>query len=487
MMRLSGNPDIRYFPYLRQEMRMKKTKIVCTLGPACDKKEKILDLARAGMDAARINMSHTDRKMLVSYIREVEKANRELRFPIPVIVDVKGIELRIEKLERSIEVETGEAFELRYGHGRRTRHKGASMNMNIFKALRKGMKVFIDDGTIEMEVERPHADWALCRVLTSGTIKSRKAINVPGLQMKLSGITKKEMEDVAFAIRQGVGIFTLSFIRYASEVRKVRKLADRMRAYVFLIAKIEDATGADNIDEILEEADGIMVARGDLGTEVPLEEVPLIQKKIIDKCREKGKPVIVATQMMESMVENPVPTRAEVSDVATAVLQKADMVMLSAETSVGKYPVRCVQAMSRICDRMERDEKFVMPVRADERRSVREEITLAAAMLSRNVSSKAIIVFTMSGRLARLTAKNRPTTPIFAFTKFERIQNFNQLSRGVSSYVIKLSEHSRDNINRAVNQLKLDGYVKSGDIVVIISDVFKGHKESQMIEVKKVR
>lgn len=466
---------------------MKKTKIVCTLGPACDRKEKILELARAGMDAARVNMSHTDRKTLLSYIREVEKANRELRFPIPVVLDTKGIELRIEKLERPIEVETGEAFELRYGHARRTRHKGAAMNTDIFKALKTGMKVFLDDGTIEMEVEKPGKEWALCRVLTSGTIKSRKSVNVPGLQMDLSGITKKEMDDIAFAIRQGVGIFTLSFIRHASEIKKVRKMADRMRAYVFLIAKIEDATGAENIDEILEEADGIMVARGDLGTEVPLEDVPLLQKGIIDRCREKGKPVIVATQMMESMVENPVPTRAEVSDVATAVLQKADMVMLSAETSVGKYPVRCVQAMSRICDRMEREEKFVMPLRADERRSVREEITLAASMLSRNVGAKAIVVFTLSGRLARLTAKNRPTTPIFAFTKFDRIQRFNQLSRGVNSYVVRLSEHSRDNIDRAVDRLKEDGYVKPGDIALIISDVFKGHKESQMIEVKKVR
>jgi pyruvate kinase len=466
---------------------MKKTKIVCTLGPASNTKERIMDLAAAGMGAARINMSHTDRKTLVSLVREVQKANKELRFPVPIILDTKGVELRMESLEKPIDVKTGDTFEIRYGHAKDHVRKGACMNTNIFPALKPRMNIFIDDGTIEMEVQSVHKDRALCKVMTSGTVKSRKSINVPGLQMDLSGITKKEIEDISFAIKNGVRVFTLSFIRHASEVRRIRKLADRMRTYVFLIAKIEDAIGVENIDEILEVSDGIMVARGDLGAEVPLEEVPLLQKKIIDRCREKGKPVIVATQMMESMIENPVPTRAEVSDVATAVLQKADMVMLSAETSVGKYPVRCVQAMSRICNRMEAEEKFIMPMRGEDRRSIREEITLAASMLSRNMDAKAIIVFTMTGRLARLTAKHRPTSDIFAFTKFESVQHFNQLSRGVNSYVVKLSDHSRDNINNAVDSLKSDGYIKSGDVVVIISDVFKGHKESQMIEVKKVK
>ena len=465
---------------------MKKTKIICTLGPASDTKEKILSLAKAGMDAARINMSHTDRKGLLRMIRTIDKANKELLFPIPIILDTKGHDLRMGRLEQPIEVSNGERFELRYNSHSNTDYKGAAMNTNIFRVLRKGMKIFIDDGSIELEVERPHGSWALCRVMTSGTIKSKKSISVPGLKMDLSGITKQEYKDIEFAIKQGIGIFTLSFIRHASEVRKVRALADKMRAYVFLIAKIEDQIGLQNLDEILEVSDGIMVARGDLGSQTPIEEVPLVQKMIIDKCREKGKPVIVATQMMESMVENPVPTRAEVSDVSTAVMQKTDLVMLSAETSVGKYPVRCVEAMSKICNRMERDEKFILPMRADEKRSIREEITVAASMLSRNLNADAIIVSTRSGRLARLTSKNRPTTPIFAFAKHERIQHFLQLSRGVNSYVAKITERSRDNINNAIDELKSDGFVSKGDTVIIISDVFKGHKESQIIEVKKV-
>lgn len=466
---------------------MKKTKIICTLGPSAGTAQKIMELSKAGMDAARINMSHADVKTMLGYIKEVEKANQSLLFPIPVILDTKGTELRIEELKDPIDVVAGENFELRFGSVKRTINKGAAMNTNIFKALKQGAKIFIDDGNIEMFVEKHHEEWALCKVVTSGTIKSRKSINIPGLQMDLSGITKKEMEDVEFAIRHGVRIFTLSFIRHAAEVEKVRKIADRLKTYVFLISKIEDAVGAKNLEEILEASDGIMVARGDLGAEIPLEDVPLLQRDIINKCREKGKPVIVATQMMESMIESPTPTRAEVSDVATAVSQKTDLIMLSAETSVGKYPVRCVEAMTKICNRMEREEKFVMPLRGEEKRSIREEITLAASMLARNLGAKAIIVFTSTGRLARLTAKYRPTTPVFAFTRYDQVHHFNQLSRGVYSYKANLSDHSRENINNAIDTLKADGFVKNEDLVVVISDVFKGHKESQLIEVKKVR
>lgn len=464
---------------------MKNTKILCTVGPSSNTKERLVEMYNAGMNVVRVNTSHADQKTLLEVMEVVRGLNREVRFPVPVLLDTHGTDIRIESLERPIDVREGEDFELRFGGDVGRSVKGARVSLNVFGAMKKGAKILVDDGTIELEAAEVGPDWALCKVRTAGTIKSRKAVNIPDLEIDLSDFSRRDYEYIKFAIENGVELITLSFVRHAKEVEKVRELADTLRSHIFIISKIEDANGVRNIDEIVGASDGIMIARGDLGAEIPLEEVPIVQQRIIDKCRAAGKVVIVATQMMESMIENPVPTRAEVSDVANAVRQMADIVMLSAETSVGKHPVRCVQAMSRICERMEREERFVVPSGGEDR-SLREEITISASMLARNIGASAIIVFTRSGRLSRLSSKHRPATPIFAFTQYADVREKLTLSRGVYPYMVRLADKSHQNTDNAIATLKSDGLVRTGDMVVIISDVFKSHKDSQIIEVKKV-
>lgn len=466
---------------------MKKTKIICTLGPSSNTKKMITEMAEAGMDIARINMSHADKKTFLETTKTIREANKSLMFPISILLDTQGTDLRLERLDDPIGVDVGDDFELRHEGKPNTKHKGASINMNIFGHVKKGTKIFIDDGTIELEVKKSHRNWALCKVCTSGVIKSRKSVNVPNLEMKMSGISDKDYDEIKFAMKHGIDIITLSFIRHKEEVMRIRKLADRMKCNVMIISKIEDATGVKNIDEIIEASDGVMVARGDLGTEIPIEDVPLVQKSIIEKCLEKGKQVAVATHMMESMIDNPTPTRAEVSDIASAVSQKTDMIMLSAETSVGKYPIRCVKTMAKICERMEREEKFILPIRGKEKRTLKEEITISASMLARNLGAKAIVVFTKTGQLARFTSKQRPTTPIFAFTEHENVRRLLTLPRGVYAYPLKLEERSHVNTINAMKRLKEDGFLKKKDMVIIISDIFKGHKKSQIIWVRKVQ
>ena len=465
---------------------MKKTKIICTLGPSASTKDGIMEMVHGGMNVARINMSHTSKETFLQYMKTVASINRELQFPVPVLFDTQGTDIRLKKLEKPISVLKGEHIELRTNGTPNTKFKNIGININIFKGLKKGMKLYIDDGTIELETERIHDNWGLFKVTTSGVIKSRKAVNIPNLQMDLGGITPQDYKDIKFAIEHGADIITLSFVRHKREVVKIKKLAKKMKSYIFIIAKIEDATGLKNIDDIIDAADGIMIARGDLGAEIPLEEVPLAQKDIINKCSSAGKPVIVATQMMESMIENPVPTRAEVSDIAQAVGQKADLVMLSAETSVGEYPVRCVKTMSKICERIENEGEFVVPFYGRQNDNIKDEITFTASLLASDLGAKAILVFTKSGELARLTSKHRPTAPIFAFTQYKDVQHSLALSRGVNAYLTKIVRGAHKNMNSAISQLKKDGFVKKNDMIVIISDVFKGHEDSQIIELKKV-
>ena len=465
---------------------MKKTKIICTLGPSASTKEGLMDMIHSGMNVARINMSHTSQETFLQYMKTIASINKDLQFPIPILFDTQGTDIRLQKLEKPISVLRGEHIELRTNGMPNTKFKNVEININIFKGLRKKMKVYIDDGTIELEVERVHDDWGLFKVTTSGVIKSRKAINIPNLQMDLGGITPQDYSDIKFAIKNGADIITLSFVRHKKEVIKIKNLATKMKSHIFVIAKIEDGTGLKNIDDIIDAADGIMIARGDLGAEIPLEEVPIAQKEIINKCAAVGKPVIVATQMMESMIENPVPTRAEVSDIAQAVSQKADLVMLSAETSVGEYPVRCVKTMSKICERIENEGEFVVPFYGKQNSNIKDEITLTASLLASDLDAKAILVFTKSGELARLTSKHRPTAPIFAFTQYKDVQHSLALSRGVNAYLTKIVKGAHKNMNAAISQLKKDKFVKSNDLIVIISDVFKGHEDSQIIELKKV-
>ncbi len=464
---------------------MKKTKIISTLGPSTCSEKTIMDMANSGMNIARINMSHTNSKKFFEYTKIIKKVNKKIKFPIPILFDSQGTDVRIQELKTSLRIKKGEMIEIGMDKNHNSKFKNFTININIFKGLKKGMGVTIDDGKIEIIAEKIYNNRGIFKVITSGIIKSRKSINCPDCDIDFEGITPEDYKQIKFALKNGADIITLSFVRSKKDVFKIRKLIEKVKLKTPIISKIEDKIGLKNIDEIIDASDGIMIARGDLGADVAIEDIPFVQKKIIDKCILNGKPVVVATQMMESMIENPNPTRAEVSDISTAVLQKTDLIMLSAETSIGEYPIRCVQKMTRICERSEIENDFDFEKCSISNKDIREEITLSSSRLASDIGATAIIVFTKTGQLARLISKNRPTTPIFAFTEDENVQKSLVLSYGVIPYKTKLN-NIHGNTKKAIKELKNDGFIKKNDFVIIISDVFKNHENSQLIELKRI-
>jgi len=334
---------------------MRKTKIVCTIGPASDSPEMLKKLIEAGMNVARLNFSHGDFETHGNSIRNIRQAAGELGKTVAILLDTKGPEIRLGKLATEpVELERGQTVILTTEDVLGTRERIPVSHKGLPEDVDVGSTILIDDGLIALTVLDIQGTEIHCRVENSGPIKSNKGLNVPGVAVSLPGITEKDAADIVFGIRQGVDFIAASFVRRASDVLEIRELLERHGAsHIQIIAKIENQQGLENLDEILEVSDGLMVARGDLGVEIPVEEVPLVQKRIIEKCNQAGKPVITATQMLDSMQRNPRPTRAEASDVANAIFDGTDAIMLSGETAAGKYPVESVLMMSRIAERAE--------------------------------------------------------------------------------------------------------------------------------------
>lgn len=458
---------------------MRKTKIVCTIGPSTDSEEKIEELVRAGMNAARLNFSHGDYEEHRKRIECIKAVRGRMQAPVAIILDTKGPEVRLGKFrDGCADLVNGQEFTL-------TTEEiiGDSSRCSItYKALpdevKEGSRVLIADGLIELKVKRIENNEVVCEVVNGCRVSDRKNVNIPGATSKLPALTEKDVSDLMFGIENGVDYIAASFIRKGEDVRKIREiLIGNGGAGIGIIAKIENQEGVDNIDEILEYADGIMVARGDLGVELPTEIMPIIQKRLIKKANEAGKPVITATQMLESMISNPRPTRAEVTDIANSIMDGTDAIMLSGETANGRYPVEAVEIMATVAQKTEEHIRFSRShpeIKQANRVSVTDSICHAATMASQDLGAAAIIAPTNTGYTAMQLSKFRPDAPIIAAVHDESIARKLSLGFGVHSIKIPVIYNTDELIEIASFAAKTQGYAKKGDTVVICAGIPSG-------------
>jgi pyruvate kinase len=451
---------------------MRKTKIVVTLGPASDSPECIRSLLAAGVNVFRLNASHGDQAAHARCIESVRSIASAMGLHTAILLDLQGPKIRLGCFaDGGCYLPTGSEFSITTKECLGTPAMASTVYEAFARDVRAGDCVKLADGSIELKVIGTDAVTARCRVVSGGPIRDRQGINLPGVQVSAPSLTLKDEADLEFGVRSGVDFVALSFVRTCDDPKYLRTRLRQLGAAIPIICKIEKPEGWQNLDEILGETDGVMVARGDLGVEIALEKVPEIQKEIIEKARFRGKVVITATQMLESMIENPHPTRAEVSDVANAIYDGSDAVMLSGETAVGKFPVQAVETMARIAQQAEdsRRFRFYKDLQAEEKSGYAKIIAQAAYHAAEVASVAAIGVFTSSGLSARLVSRLRPAVPIYAFTPSETAARQLALNYGVTPVVVA-PKHSTDDMIAQIDSIVLErGWLKLGDGVVCIA------------------
>jgi len=454
---------------------MRRTKIVCTIGPASESVEKLCQLIESGMNVARLNFSHGTHEEHGQRIQNVREAVKITNKPVAIMLDTKGPEIRTGLLkEGKITLETGKEIVLTTEEIQGDAQRLSVNYPGLPQDVQPGNHILLDDGLIALRVLKVEGTEIYCQSLNGGELSNRKGVNVPGVNINLPAITEKDIADIKFGIEQDVDFIAASFIRSASDVLEIRKILEEYKADIHIISKIENQQGVTNIDEILEVSDGLMVARGDLGVEIPAEEVPLIQKMMIEKCNRAGKPVITATQMLDSMIRNPRPTRAEASDVANAILDGTDAIMLSGETAAGKYPLESVQTMARIAARTEaalKHETIVSMRGIITRQTTTDAISHATCTTAHNLGAAAIITATESGSTARMVSKYRPKAPIIAVTPRAKAQRKLLLVWGVEPIHAPETEGTDAMIEQSINASLNAGLIKNGDLVVITAGV----------------
>lgn len=455
---------------------MRKTKIVCTIGPSSESPDMLRKLVQAGMNVARLNFSHGDFEEHGNRIRHIRAAASELNKTVAILLDTKGPEIRIGKLrEEPIELVQDEHITLTTEEILGDTKRISVTYDRLPQDVSVGSTILLDDGLIELRVLNVSGTEIDCVIVNGGTLKSRKGVNVPGVRTSLPGITEKDAADIRFGIEQGIDFIAASFVRKAGDVLEIRELLEKHNArHIQIISKIENQEGVDNLDEILEVSDGLMVARGDLGVEIPVEQVPIVQKRMIEKCNKVGKPVITATQMLDSMQRNPRPTRAEASDVANAIFDGTDAIMLSGETAAGKYPVESVEMMSRIALSAEANlvhDEIVTRQSLLQQATITEAISQAVVNSSLELEAQAIITSTESGYTARMVSKYRPKAPIIAVTPVEHVMRRLCLVWGVIPALGRNAVNTDEMFQIALDSAKRMGYINLGDLVVITAGV----------------
>lgn len=458
---------------------MKKTKIVCTVGPSTDKEGLLEKMMVAGMDVARFNFSHGSHAEQAVRIKMVRDASYQLKKPIALLADTKGPEMRLGLFENdSVVLETGDKFILTSVEMAGNKEKVSINYPNLPKEVQIGDKILLSDGLLNLQVDDLDDTNIYTTVLNGGKISSRKRVAVPGAILNLPFLSEPDIADIKFAISNDMDYIAASFVQKAADVLAIRKILEDNNSDINIIAKIENSQGIKNIKEIIDASDGIMVARGDLGVEIPTEDVPIVQKSIIRKCNKYGKPVITATQMLESMMSNPRPTRAEASDVANAIMDGSDAIMLSGETASGDYPLEAVETMSRIAQRAEavvNHSQMVSNVIGEVNgATVTESVSKATVEMSNALKSSAIISSTATGYTSRLIAKYRPDAKIVALTPSERVVRRMQLYWGVLPMIAKTFKDTDEMVLSVVDQSLKNNYLKSGDLVIITAGTLVG-------------
>jgi len=451
---------------------MKKTKIICTMGPRTMDKIILKELIAGGMNVARFNFSHGSYEEHAERIALVRQVSEQLGIPVALMLDTKGPEIRTGLLKdgKKVSLEQGKEFTL-YTEEREGDETGCSITyQQLVYDVRKGDTILIDDGLIGLEVQRVSADKIECIIKNGGELGERKGVNVPNVKIHLPGVTQKDREDILFGIEQGVDYIAASFVRNSDCIMDIREiLEDNHGRDIGIIAKIENAEGVENIDEILDAADGIMVARGDLGVEIPADQVPHIQKKIINKCNRKCKPVVTATQMLDSMIRNPRPTRAEAGDVANAIYDGSDAIMLSGETAMGKYPVEAVRMMAKIAETTEAhlDYSNLQKLNKKQRKKdISMAVGFASVSTAEILKASCLVVPTMTGYTARMISSLRPKTPIYAISPSEQAVRRMQLYWGVYAMPGEREDSTRHMITNSMKIILRRKLIKKGELAV---------------------
>ncbi|WP_088043003.1 pyruvate kinase [Bacillus sp. EAC] len=468
---------------------MRKTKIVCTIGPASESVEKLVQLIDAGMNVARLNFSHGSHEEHAGRIKSIREASEKTGKTVAILLDTKGPEIRTLDFEGGqAELKTGNEVIITTEPVMGTAEKFAVSYEGLIDDVHVGSRILIDDGLIGLEVIGIEGKDIRTKVLNSGLVKNKKGVNVPNVRVNLPGITEKDVSDIEFGIEQGIDFIAASFVRKATDVLEIRELLGKHKAeYIQIITKIENQEGIDNIDEILEVSDGLMVARGDMGVEIPPEEVPLVQKSLIKKCNILGKPVITATQMLDSMQRNPRPTRAEASDVANAILDGTDAIMLSGETAAGTYPVESVSMMNSIALRIEKSlqyEELFKKRQKENKATITDAIGQSVAATALNLSVAAIIAPTESGHTAKMISKYRPKAPILAITSDIRICRRLTLVWGVQTQYRAKANSTDEMLQHAMDAAQDAKFVSNGDTVIITAGLPVG--ETGMTNMMKI-
>jgi pyruvate kinase len=465
---------------------MRRTKIIATLGPATESPEILGKLIDGGLNVARLNMSHAPHDWVRKIVKDVRSAAAQRGVMIGIMMDTQGPAIRTGDLPAALDLQPGQTFTLTVRGEKSEELRSVDVNYeNFINDINVGDVVLIDNGQIHMKVLSKHANKVECEVLTPGKLGSRRHINLPGVKVSLPALTAKDLADVQVGLELGVEYIALSFVREARDIQQLRAVIEPSPHKPLIISKIEDQQAISNLESIIAASDGVMVARGDLGIEVPFEELPIIQRKIVKGCLRVGRPVIVATHMLESMIENPLPTRAEVTDVSNAVFEQADAIMLSGETTVGKYPVECVQVFDRIARRIERSGGANYQEHA-EFTSPRQKLVKSAVVMADELRADAILVFTIHGPMARYTSWMRPrVSPIYAICPNESVASSLAINRGLTPFVTPFSDSNpEETIGKALAILMKRGILKRGNTVVIIGSIASGE---QLIDAVQMR
>lgn len=472
------------------EMRFRQTKIIFTIGPATSSDVVLKQLIDERVDICRINMAHASHEWTREIIRQIKRVCDEVGRQIGIMMDIKGPEIRTGDIGEPIFLEPGQLFDLLMFPAAADAGRDGVFYTNVnypnlINDVSVGDTVLVDSGLIRMQVCEMLEDRIRCQVVIPGLFGNRRHINLPGVRVGLPSLTEKDQGDVAVGLEEGIDFFALSFVRDADALHSLRTVLTERGSKARIIAKIEDQQAISNIEEIIEASDGIMVARGDLGIECPYEELPIIQSQVITACIKQARPVIVATHMLESMIAAPVPTRAEVSDIANAVLEKTDAIMLSGETTTGKYPVECVKVFKRISQRIESlhtDD----PTKGLHLPTPKGKMLRSAIYLANDIEDSGIVVFSRSGYLARMLSALRPRVPIYAFTDIPELFRHLLILWGVEPFQMEFSADPEDTIKDAFEYLKRKSWVKPGHTLIVISNALAKDKIIDTLQIRKV-
>ncbi len=451
-----------------------KTKIVATVGPASNSKEMLRALIKEGVDVFRLNFSHGSHEDHLKVIQAVRELNQEMGTTVSLLQDLQGPKIRINEMQPDVVIERGQELIITTRELLGNNEIASTSYKTLPKDVKPGDVILVDDGKIELKVREIRDEDVVTEVVYGGPLKSRKGINLPFTKVSAPSLTDKDLKDLEFGIKNDVDWIALSFVRKAADILSMREILEKNKSNSRIVAKIEKPEALSNIDDIIAATDAIMVARGDLGVEIWLEEVPMVQKMLIEKCNRQGKPVIVATQMMESMIENPRPTRAETNDVANAVMDGADALMLSAETAAGKYPIEVIRSMVRTIASVEKNPNIYFRFREVDSSSpiyVNDSLVLAACKLAKDVGAKAIVGMTSSGYTAFKSSSHRPNANIFVFTGNKSLINKMNLVWGTRAYHYDKTDSTDDTIADVEAMLKNEGHVQSGDKFIFLASM----------------